>query len=235
MRPFYSIIVYLVPVLQNWTFCWKGRWRRVTSTYGHSVETHNWYLGLRYFFLLQQSSSYLCQSLVLGIPWYWPQIVFFSPPKSQWSWGPSSSLWYTKRWRAQSKPEGLAVIFTVCYERRGEKGWMGGVKKKKKKTLEWEKEGDRGVVAMVTEIWLLFKNLECRWRWDECMCLFFFFASPHLSLSVVLWMCLFSFDFTADWNAIRACFFLWRGGGWWPEADVSGHDVEHRRLVWNVG
>lgn len=33
----------------------------------------------------------------------------------------------------------------------------------KKKTQERKREGDRGGVAMVTEIWLLFKNLECRW------------------------------------------------------------------------
>lgn len=39
---------------------------------------------------------------------------------------------------------------------------MGGVKKIGEKT-GMKKEEDRGGVAMVTEAWLLFKNLECRW------------------------------------------------------------------------
>lgn len=43
---------------------------------------------------------------------------------------------------------------------------MGGVYKKKgekKNTPKRKSKGDRGGVAMETEVWLLFKNLECRW------------------------------------------------------------------------
>lgn len=38
-------------------------------------------------------------------------------------------------------------------------------------------------VAMVTEIWLLFKNLECRWWCDECVSVCVLLL-PHRSLSV---------------------------------------------------
>ena len=56
-------------------------------------------------------------------------------------------------------------LLSATKERRERRGGWEGLKKKEeeKKTQERKREGDRGGVAMVTEIWLLFKNLECRW------------------------------------------------------------------------
>lgn len=66
-----------------------------------------------------------------------------------------------------------------------------------------KKRGRQRRVAMVTEIWLLFKNLECRWLCDESVCVLLL---PHLSLSV-LWMCWIHFAFTKDLNTISSFVF----------------------------
>lgn len=117
---------------------------------------------------------------MLGTPWYWPQ-TSRPPPhkKKRLCWAKAPLLCGTPKdeeHRASLRGSQLYLL-SATREREREKGRMGGVKKKKrkKKTQERKREGDSGGVAMVTEIWLLFKNLECRWWWDECMCVCVFF------------------------------------------------------------
>lgn len=177
---------------------------------------------------------------MLGTPWYWPQTSRPPPPpirkKDSVEPRPLFSVVHQKMKSTEQAWGAHSYIYCLLRERGRERrgGWEGLKKKRKKKTQERKREGDSGGVAMVTEIWLLFKNLECRWWWDECMCVCVcFFFPPRLSLSVlqILWMCWIPFDFTEDWNAISSFFFK---KFLWPEGGVSGH-VEHRRLVWNVG
>lgn len=127
---------------------------------------------------------------MLGTPWYWPQTSRPPPPhkKKRLCWAKAPLLCGTPKdeeHRASLRGSQLYLL-SATREREREKGRMGGVKKKKrkKKTQERKREGDSGGVAMVTEIWLLFKNLECRWWWDECMCVcVFFFSSSSFPFS----------------------------------------------------